>query len=201
MFKRFSLFIVMILSCSVSAQTLLVVGDSLSAGYQMSIEQAWPSLLPDELEKQAQDVAVINASVSGDTSGNGLAKLPALLTEYEPTSVLIALGANDGLRGFPPQVLKNNLQQMVEMIEATGAKAIMMQIRVPPNYGKRYQTLFEDVYPQLAEEAEVALIPFFLEQVILNQDLMMADGLHPKPAAQPWIAEFIATKLTPYFPL
>ncbi|MGR5117115.1 arylesterase [Vibrio astriarenae] len=201
MIKRFSLLYSLLLSFSVSAQTLLVLGDSLSAGYQMSAEEAWPSLIPDEFAKREQTVSVINASVSGDTSGNGLAKLPALLQEHQPTSVLIELGANDGLRGFPPNVLKTNLSQMIAQIEASGAKAIVMQIRVPPNYGKRYQTLFEDVYPQITKETGTPLIPFFLEQVILNQDWMMSDGLHPKPVAQPWIAEFVATQLEPYFPL
>ncbi len=167
----------------------------------MSAEEAWPSLIPIELEKRNQFVTVINASVSGDTSGNGLSKLPALLQEHQPTTVLIELGANDGLRGFPPNVLKNNLNQMISLIQSSGAKAIVMQIRVPPNYGQRYQQLFENVYPQVSNETDTPLIPFFLEQVILNEEWMMSDGLHPKPAAQPWIAEFIANELEPFYPL
>ncbi|MDR9830085.1 arylesterase [Vibrio sp. FNV 38] len=201
MTKHFSLLFSLLLCFSASAQTLLILGDSLSAGYQMSAEEAWPSLLGAELEKNNQSVRVINASVSGDTSGNGLAKLPALLEEYNPTSVLIELGANDGLRGFPPKVLKDNLHQMITLIKQTDAQAYIMQIRVPPNYGKRYQTLFEDVYPQISQEAEIPLIPFFLEHVILQEDWMMTDGLHPKAEAQPWIAGYVTTELEPYFPL
>ncbi|GIB20276.1 arylesterase [Vibrio cholerae] len=161
----------------------------------MPIEQAWPSLLADELVEQGQTVTVVNGSISGDTTGNGLARLPSLLSQHQPDTVLIELGANDGLRGFPPQTVTQNLTTMIEQIQAQNAKVILMQIRIPPNYGKRYSDAFYQIYPSLAEQFSIPLIPFFLEQVILKPEWMMADGLHPKPEAQPWIAKFVAEHL------
>ncbi|MBR9788551.1 MAG: arylesterase [Vibrionaceae bacterium] len=176
-------------------EKLLVLGDSLSAGYNMPIEKSWPSLLPDVLLEHGQTVTVINGSISGDTTGNGLARLPQLLEQHSPSIVLIELGANDGLRGFPPKLITSNLSKMITMIKAFGAEVIMMQIRVPPNYGKRYSDMFYDIYPKLAEHQQVQLMPFFLEQLVTKPDWMMDDGLHPKPEAQPWIADFIAQEL------
>jgi acyl-CoA thioesterase-1 len=108
------------------------------------------------------------------------------------------LGANDGLRGFPPNVITNNLKKIIELSEENGANVAIMQIQVPPNYGKKYTQVFSDIYPTLANEYEIPLLPFFLEQVIIKPEWMMDDGLHPKPIAQPWIAEFIALNLAPY---
>lgn len=158
----------------------------------MQAEQAWPSLLPDVLKTYGKDVQVINASISGDTTGNGLARLPDLLTTHSPDWVLIELGANDGLRGFPPKTIAANLSRMIQITKAAGAKPVLMQIRVPPNYGKRYSQAFFDLYPTLAEHQQVPLLPFFLEQVITKPEWMMQDGLHPTADAQPWIAEFVA---------
>ncbi|WP_372379168.1 arylesterase [Vibrio natriegens] len=176
-------------------EKLLVLGDSLSAGYNMPIEKSWPSLLPDVLLEHGQTVTVINGSISGDTTGNGLARLPQLLEQHSPSIVLIELGANDGLRGFPPKLITSNLSQMITMIKDFGAEVIMMQIRVPPNYGKRYSDMFYDIYPKLAEHQQVQLMPFFLEYLVTKPDWMMNDGLHPKPEAQPWIADFVAQEL------
>lgn len=176
-------------------EKLLVLGDSLSAGYNMPIEKSWPSLLPDVLLEHGQTVTVINGSISGDTTGNGLARLPQLLEQHSPSIVLIELGANDGLRGFPPKLITSNLSKMITMIKDFGAEVIMMQIRVPPNYGKRYSDMFYDIYPKLAEHQQVQLMPFFLEHLVTKPDWMMNDGLHPKPEAQPWIADFVAQEL------
>ncbi|MDF2154792.1 arylesterase [Vibrio sp. CAU 1672] len=196
MIRLLSIVLCFVISTAVSASgKLLVLGDSLSAGYQMPIEQSWPSLLPDELSAHGQIVTVINGSISGDTTGNGLARLPALLNQHTPDFVLIELGANDGLRGFPPQVITSNLSKMITMIKDSGADVIMMQIRVPPNYGKRYSDAFFNIYSKLADHQQVALIPFFLDHVITKPEWMMADGLHPKQEAQPWIAEFVAQEL------
>lgn len=115
----------------------------------MPIEESWPSLLPDALSEHGQDVTVINASISGDTTGNGLARLPQLLAQHSPDMVLIELGANDGLRGFPPKLITSNLSKMITMIKDSGADVVMMQIRVPPNYGKRYSDMFYDIYLSL----------------------------------------------------
>ncbi|MEZ8919366.1 arylesterase [Vibrio cyclitrophicus] len=178
--------------------TLLILGDSLSAGYNMDIKQSWPSLLPDVLTKHDKAITVVNGSISGDTTGNGLARLPQLLEEHAPDTVLIELGANDGLRGFPPKLMSANLDQIIEQIKASGATPIMMQIKIPPNYGKRYNQQFEYVFTSLADQKNVPLLPFFLEHIILKPEWMMNDGLHPKPEAQPWIAEFVAEELYQY---
>lgn len=180
------------------AATLVVLGDSLSAGYRMAAEQSWPSLLPAQLQKEGHAMTVINASISGDTTGNGLARLPALLTTHQPDYVMIELGANDGLRGFPPSTIRNNLAQMITQINAAGAKPLLMQIVVPPNYGKRYSAHFANVFQDVSDEMSVPLLPFFLEHIILRQEWMMEDGLHPKADAQPWIAQFMATEMAPH---
>ncbi|GEA50395.1 arylesterase [Vibrio inusitatus NBRC 102082] len=190
-------FILLFLSINASAANLLVLGDSLSAGYQMPIEKAWPTLLPKELSQRGHQMRIINGSISGDTTGNGLTRLPALLEQHRPDYVLIELGANDGLRGFPPKLIKDNLTKLIDLSEESGAKVIVMQIQVPPNYGKRYTQAFEQVYPSVTNDKSVDLIPFFLAEIITDSDLMMQDGLHPKANAQPWIAEFVAQQLSP----
>lgn len=178
------------------ATTLLVLGDSLSAGYQMPIEKAWPSLLPNVMKQNDQPLTIVNGSVSGDTTGNGLARLPELLSQHQPTYVLIELGANDGLRGFPPALVASNLTTMIDTIKAAQATPILMQIHVLPNYGKRYTQAFSDVYPKVASEHNVPLVPFFLESILRdNPQWIMNDGLHPKEEAQPWIAEFVSEQL------
>ncbi len=165
----------------------------------MSIEQSWPSLLPEVISQEHnQTIDVINGSVSGDTTGNGLAKLPSLIEQHKPDYVLVELGANDGLRGFQPNLVKDNLNEIISLSQSSGAKVFLMQIRIPPNYGKRYTQIFENIYPTLAQSEQITLVPFFLEHVIQRPDWMMDDGLHPKPQAQPWIAEFVANQLHPY---
>ena len=188
----------LVFSSTTLSQTLLVLGDSLSAGYQMPAEKSWPALLPPLLAQQAQPTTVINASISGDTSGNGLARLPKLLKQHKPDFVLIELGANDGLRGFHPKILRNNLSQMINEIQKVGSQPLLMQIEVPPNYGKRYNELFRNTYPSLSEATNVPLLPFFLIDIIVKPELMMKDGLHPTAEAQPLIAQFMAKHLQPY---
>ncbi|WP_077314987.1 multifunctional acyl-CoA thioesterase I/protease I/lysophospholipase L1 [Vibrio palustris] len=198
MISRLSLLFLLVFSTSVSSQTLMILGDSLSAGYRMPIEQAWPSLLSDKLSEKGKNVTVINASISGDTSGNGLARLPGLLKQHTPDSVLLELGANDGLRGFPPQGTEKNLRQMIDIIQNTNTKVIMMQIRIPPNYGKRYTQMFSDIYPRVAKATQTPLIPFFMEKIITKSEWVKKDGMHPRKEAQPWIANFMATQLQPF---
>lgn len=130
----------------------------------MPIEQAWPSLLADSLAEKGKTVSVINGSISGDTTGNGLARLPSLLTQHQPDVVLIELGANDGLRGFPPQTVSKNLTAMIEQVQAQNASVVLMQIRIPPNYGKRYSDAFYQLYPNLAQQFSIPLIPFSLSK-------------------------------------
>ncbi len=167
----------------------------------MPIEKAWPTLLPDVLADKNHDVTVINASISGDTSGNGLERLPSLLSQHHPDYVLIELGANDGLRGFPPNVIERNLTEMISLIKQDGASPVLMQIHVLPNYGKRYTEAFSAIYPKLADRHDLPLIPFFLEHVITRPEWMKDDGLHPRAEAQPWIANFVADQLITHLQL
>ncbi|EOS93696.1 multifunctional acyl-CoA thioesterase I/protease I/lysophospholipase L1 [Erwinia tracheiphila] len=177
-----------------AADTLLVLGDSLSAGYQMSATAAWPALLNDKWQKSP---VIVNGSISGDTATQGLARLPPLLKQHQPRWVLIELGGNDGLRGFPPQDIAEDLSKIIMQIKAADAQPLLMQIRLPANYGRRYTQSFSDIYPRLAKEFAVPLVPFFMEQVYLKPEWMQQDGIHPAPDAQPFIADFMAKALVP----
>ena len=177
-----------------AVDTLLILGDSLSAGYRMSASEAWPHLLN---EKWQQSPQVINGSISGDTAAQGVARLPSLLQQHKPRWVLIELGGNDGLRGFPPQQLAQDLEHAIQLVNAAGAKPLLMQIRLPANYGRRYTQSFAAVYPKLAQQYDIPLLPFFMEQVYLKPGWMQDDGIHPTPAAEPFITDFMATQLTP----
>ncbi|WP_064602421.1 multifunctional acyl-CoA thioesterase I/protease I/lysophospholipase L1 [Photobacterium sp. J15] len=198
MMRFLSVVLLVFFSFSAFSNTLLVVGDSLSAGYRMPAEKSWPVLMESVLEQKGHYITVVNASISGDTTGNGLARLPKLLQQHKPDYVIIELGANDGLRGFPPSTIRKNLSQMITQVQEQGGKAMLVQIRVPPNYGKRYSEVFSNIYPQLSQKYDAPLLPFFLEEIILRQEWMMEDGLHPKPDAQPWIAEFMVSELMPH---
>lgn len=193
-----ALLILILTPISSVAATLMVLGDSLSAGYQMRADQSWPRLMEPMLNDNGLKIEVINASISGDTTGNGLARLPKLLKQHAPDYVIIELGANDGLRGFPPAAIEKNLRAMIALIKDSGGEPLLMQIRIPPNYGKRYTSQFEAIYVRLSKDYSLPLLPFFLEQVILRDHWMMDDGLHPKAAAQPWIAQYMTNAITPF---
>ncbi|WP_426767576.1 multifunctional acyl-CoA thioesterase I/protease I/lysophospholipase L1 [Erwinia aphidicola] len=177
-----------------AADTLLVLGDSLSAGYRMSATAAWPALLNDKWQKSP---LIINGSISGDTATQGLARLPALLKQHQPRWVLIELGGNDGLRGFPPQQVEQDLNQIISQVKAANAQPLLMQVMLPANYGKRYTQSFAAIYPKVAKQYSIPLVPFFMEQVYLKPEWMQDDGIHPNPAAQPFIAELMAKELAP----
>ncbi|WP_337843596.1 arylesterase [Rheinheimera sp.] len=183
------------LSLPVQAKTLLILGDSLSAGYGLSQSQSWVHLLQQKLSDQQSEVTLVNASISGETSAGGLARLPALLAQHKPDVVLIELGANDGLRGFPLPQLEQNLSALINQVQQSGAHAVLMQIRIPPNYGARYSKGFSDLYPKIAAKADVQLWPFFMEQIALKPEWMQADGLHPNLKAQPIIADLMLPKV------
>ncbi|MBW8191012.1 arylesterase [Neiella marina] len=172
------------------AQTVLIYGDSLSAGYGMEPEQAWPSLIAQRWQ-QDQPWTIVNASVSGETTQGGLARMPAALAAHQPSLVLLELGANDGLRGYQLSATKQNLQRMVELSQQQGAQVILAEMMIPPNYGPRYSKAFSQIYRDLATELNIELLPFFLETVAVEQTLMQADGLHPNVNAQPLIADLI----------
>lgn len=171
--------------------TVLVMGDSLSAGYGMALEQAWPALLQTRMQSVASQNQwlVINASVSGETTQGGVRRLPALLDKYQPHWVLLELGANDGLRGYPIAKITANLNAMVEQSQAAGAQVAIMGVQLPPNYGERYTGPFFAQYAQLAQRYNTALVPFILQDIAINADLMQADGLHPTRAAQELIVD------------
>lgn len=171
------------------AGTLLVVGDSISAAFGLDSRQGWVALLEKRLQDEGFDHRVINASISGDTSAGGLARLPALLAEHQPQVVIIELGGNDGLRGQPPMQLQQNLTAMVEKSQQAGAKVLLLGMKLPPNYGVRYTTAFAQVFSDVAQGGGVALVPFFLEGVGGVPGMMQADGIHPNVTAQPVLLE------------
>lgn len=143
-------------------------------------------------------VIVINGSISGNTAAQGLERLPALLKQHKPDWILVELGANDGLQGLSVEQMENTLQQMIEQITQSGAKPLLMQIRIPPNYGKRYTSSFEKVYPALAQKNDIPLIPFYMETIITKPEWIQQDGIHPTEDAQPSIADFMEKQLKPY---
>jgi acyl-CoA thioesterase-1 len=184
-------------SLGAAADTLLVVGDSISAALGLETSQGWVRKLDERLRERGFEHRVINASVSGDTSAGGLARLPALLAEHRPGLVIIELGGNDGLRGMPPGQLQQNLAAMIERVQSTGARAVLLGMRLPPNYGARYTKAFSQVYVDLAEEKQVPLVPFFLEGVGGVEGMMQPDGIHPSAAAQSRLLENVWPTLEP----
>lgn len=175
----------LLLAAPLRAEVWLVVGDSISAAFGLDTAQGWVALLQKRLDKQGRSIQIVNASISGDTSAGGLARLPALLAEHRPALVLIELGGNDGLRGTPLAQLQQNLAGMISASQASGAQVMLLGMRLPPNYGKRYTEGFAGVYEQLAATHQVPLLPFFLEGVGGVPGLMQADGIHPTADAQP----------------
>ncbi|WP_409306414.1 multifunctional acyl-CoA thioesterase I/protease I/lysophospholipase L1 [Pectobacterium sp. B1J-3] len=198
---RKHVFVLLLLGlCSVrtfAADTLLILGDSLSAGYQMPAANAWPALLNKQWQTQQKPTTIINASISGDTAAQGLARLPALLEQHQPRWVLIELGGNDGLRGFPPQNIEQDLTKIITLVKQAKAEPLLMQIRLPTNYGRRYTESFSNVYPRLAKQFALPLLPFFMEQVYQKSEWIMEDGIHPTRDAQPFIADWMAKQLEP----
>lgn len=171
------------------ARTLLVIGDSLSAGYGLEPGQGWVTLLESRLQSEGYGYRVVNASISGDTTGGGLRRLPRALQQHRPAVVLIELGGNDGLRGTPIEVIRKNLATMIELSRDAGARVVLAGMQMPPNYGSKYAVAFAQVYAELAEESGTALIGFFMDGVVLDRNLMQADGIHPNAAGQPRLLE------------
>lgn len=176
---------------------ILVVGDSLSAAYGIAVEEGWVALLERRLREEGYEYAVVNASVSGDTSRGALARLPRLLDTHAPAVVIIEIGGNDGLRGLPVTELRTNLSRMIEAAQGTGARVLLLGMRIPPNYGPRYTQEFADTYATLAERYDAALVPFILDDVALDEKLMQDDGIHPRADAQPLIMERVWERLAP----
>ncbi|MFM5570591.1 arylesterase [Aeromonas veronii] len=182
---------------SAQAQTLLVLGDSLSAGYQMQVEQSWPALLNQKWQEEGGKHTLLNASISGETTQGALARLPALLREHKPDWLLIELGGNDGLRGFAPTITRQNLASMIALAKEQQTRVVLTQIQLPRNYGARYLRQFEQIFPELAQANDLPLLPFFMDDIALRPELMMNDGIHPTPAAQPQIRDKVARFMEP----
>ncbi|WP_416208262.1 arylesterase [Halomonas sp.] len=173
---------------------LLIMGDSLSAAYGIEQQTGWVSLLQARLDGKAR---VVNASISGETSSGAAARLPDLLGQHEPDIVVLELGGNDGLRGLPPRQFEANMAEMIEASQAAEAEVLLLGIDIPPNYGRAYRDAFTAVYTRLAEEFALPLVPFLLEGVALEEDLMQSDGIHPTAEAQPMILENVWPTLAP----
>ena len=185
----FILFLVIKPLSAAADNTILILGDSLSAAYGLHQEQGWVKLLQDKYNDEQADIALVNASISGETSGGALRRLDALLTQYQPTHVLIELGANDGLRGFPVKKIQANLTALIQKSQAANAMTALMEIYIPPNYGPRYSKMFTDSFSQISEETNTHLLNFFMLNIADKPELMQNDGLHPNKKAQPLIRD------------
>lgn len=179
------------------APAIVVLGDSLSAAYGMEISQAWPSLLQQRLIENGHAHRIFNSSITGDTTQGGLARLPRLLDKHRPVIVLLELGGNDGLRGLPIEVTRSNLSSMIEKSQSIGAKVLLAEMRIPPNYGRTYTEKFNETYGLLQQEYAIGLVPFLLQDIALEPGLMQADGIHPTADAQPLILDQVWLLLEP----
>lgn len=180
-----------------SQNTVLVLGDSLSAAYGIPSETAWVELLRNRLKRQGMNWAVVNASISGETTDGGLRRLPDLMKKNAPDIVIIELGGNDGLRGFPPNVIESNLADMISTVQQAGATPVLVGMQIPPNYGQRYTRMFASIFPTLSDRYDTALVPFFLDGIYDQDGLMQDDGIHPTEDAQPRLLDNIWPRLEP----
>ncbi|CAA9891307.1 multifunctional acyl-CoA thioesterase I and protease I and lysophospholipase L1 [Candidatus Methylobacter favarea] len=197
MIRLFFAVIIALMSMTVMAKSIVVLGDSISAEYGIEVGRGWVSLVQNKLKEKNSGYAVHNESISGDTTAGGLARIDKVLARHQPEIVLLELGGNDGLRGIPPKVMKNNLAEIVRRAQKADAKVLLLAMKIPPNYGKRYVDMFYDVYPQLSAELDIPYIPFILEDVALIKELMQQDGLHPNLKAQQIIADKVWPHLMP----
>jgi len=179
------------------APVILVFGDSESAGYGLHVDQGWVALLQTRLKEQEYGYQVINASVSGETTAGGLARLPRALALHHPKIVILELGGNDGLRALPIAQMRANLVQMIDLASAAGAQVLLLGIRIPPNYGAEYAEQFSAIYSELARDKKLALVPFLLNGAALAPNLMQADGIHANAAGQPVLLANVWPALKP----
>lgn len=196
--KYKNLFIfVLIFSNSIIAddKKLLILGDSISAGFGIKESQNWTTLLKSSFSKEGKSLKIVNSSISGDTTSGGLSRINRDLNTYKPDFVLVELGGNDALRGYPISRIKQNLLKIISIISNNQSIPIIMQIKIPPNYGKKYIEAFENIYSEVASETDAKLISFMLENVALREDLMQPDGIHPNEKAQPFITEQIKKEI------
>jgi acyl-CoA thioesterase-1 len=180
-----------------SSAVILVMGDSLSAGYGVNVDATWVALLQRRLSDQGYGYRMVNASISGETTGGARPRLPRALQLHKPAIAIIELGGNDGLRGLPIRQVKDNLEAMVMQSQAAGAQPLIVGMRIPPNYGPEYAEQFHDMYAELGKKLKVPVVDFFLERVALNDKLMQADGIHPNAAGQPLLLDTLWPLLQP----
>jgi acyl-CoA thioesterase-1 len=180
---------------------ILVMGDSISAAYGIQRETGWVALLDRRLTERDEAWQVINASISGETTGGGLARLPNALAVHDPAVVIIELGGNDAMRGYPVAKIYDNLDQLVTLAKSQGRNVLLVGIQIPPNYGPRYTNAFASIYREIAEQRNVPLVPFLLENVALTPALMQNDGIHPTAEAQPQLLETVWPELAPLLDL
>ena len=199
--EKYGLKIILILfltfSYSITAETkkLLILGDSISAGYGLKKSENWVQLLDVSLRLSGNELKIVNSSISGDTTIGGLSRIENDLATHKPNYVLVELGGNDALRGYPVEKIKNNLLKIIDAAFKAKANPIIMQIRIPPNYGKNYVAAFESIYSEIAEEKNIPLLTFLLEKVALDKSLMQLDGIHPNQKAQQIIANQVKEEL------
>jgi acyl-CoA thioesterase-1 len=172
-------------------RNILIVGDSISAAYGMSLEEGWVALLARRLELEHPLYAVVNASISGETSAGAASRLPDLLLQYTPSVVVLELGGNDGLRGYPIKRFRQNMERMLNQSRDSGARLLLLGMEIPPNYGARYTDMFRNSYTTLASNSGAALVPFLLEGVATNAELMQGDRIHPSVQAQPLLLDTV----------
>ena len=198
--KRLLILLILVaagISAKSQAATILVFGDSISAGYGINPERGWAALLQSKLKSEGYGEQVINASVSGETTEGGLARLPRALALHHPRIVIIELGGNDGLRALPVDQMRANLAQMAALCAAAGARVLLLGMQIPPNYGPEYTQQFRSSYGSVAREKNLPLVPFLLNGIALNPQLMQADGIHPNELGQPKLLDNVWPSLKP----
>lgn len=191
------LFVVASAARAAEPPTVLIFGDSLSAGYGIALEQSWPALLEKRLATQTRPWRLVNASISGETTAGGRSRLEAVLTQTKPRVLVLALGANDGLRGLPVAQMRANLKAMIDMAQAQKLRVLLVGMRLPPNYGPAYNQAFEAVFAELAKSHKLALLPFLLAPVAADAEAFQADRLHPVAAVQPRLLDHVWPALKP----
>ena len=174
---------------NLDVSSILVLGDSISAGYGMNVDDGWVNLMNQTLRQRELAYRMVNASISGETTVGGLKRLPDLLQEHAPSIVVIELGGNDGLRGYPTTKILDNLLTMTDLVKAAGAQPVIITMRIPPNYGPRYTRAFEQVFADAAEQSKATLVPFLFEELAVDAQMMQDDGIHPTAKAQPLLVE------------
>ena len=205
--KRLVLLVGMVLTSSLwgssiaalgaSTKTVLVLGDSISAAYGIQRDAGWVALLATRLETEHRGDVVVNASVSGETTDGGLARLPAALAKHDPDIVVLELGGNDALRGYPVERIRANIEAMTALVAKAGARVVLVGMQIPPNYGPRYADAFKALYEDVARRQNLAFVPFPLLDFATNPDMMQADGIHPTAAAQCKILDHVLEALSP----